>query len=436
MDSLASNDSILVIGGGPGGSAAATVLARNGRSVVLFERERFPRFHVGESLLPYSNAILERLGVAAALDAKGYVTKRGGTFETECGTHRSRLDFTGARGLARPTTYHVPRDEFDALLLDNARAAGVVVVEAARVTRVETEPGRATLTWTGPAGEQRTRGRAVLDASGRAGVVAKARGLRVADPALRKAALFAHFTGAAPLAHGDPGDIHVVARADGGWAWLVPLDRGRTSVGFVFDHAETMRFASESPADALARWIASTPAVARRLEAAERCNTPRWEGNFAYSAKAFAGDGWALIGDAAAFLDPVFSTGIHLALSHGVEVADDVERALARGHGVTARSLRRSEQLQRRRLSKYRHVVTGFYSSAFRDLFFQPGRWPEGVRAMAALLAGVDRLSLPDRLRVRGFRALVALNERLHFVPRVSVATAPSAAISHLQATP
>ncbi len=417
MAARESDYQVLVAGGGPAGSTAAALLARRGHTVLLLERERFPRFHIGESLLPLSGGVLDQLGVTAELRAAGHVEKRGATFETEDRGLRARIDFATAPGVHEPRAWQVPRAEFDHALLRRARALGTEVLESARVTDFELGRHGVRLTFTEGRREQRVRGLALLDASGRSGLVARRLGLRVPDPALKKIALFAHFRGVERLGGEALGDIHVIARRDGGWAWAIPLSGGVTSVGFVFDHDEHVKEVAEAPSACLARWIAATPAVAHIMERAELAGPARFEGDFSYSARAHAGDGFALLGDAAAFLDPVFSTGVQLALSSGAEAARDLDRALTRGRPIDARAFRRSTRAHQRRLRTYRKLVLGFYEPAFRDLLFRPERWPAGARALAAVLAGLDRPALPTRARLAVFQALVALNARFPLVP-------------------
>jgi FADH2-dependent halogenase len=406
----------LVVGGGPAGATAAAALARRGRSVQVLEREQFPRFHVGESLLPLANEALAEAGLLEEVQRAGYATKRGATFEAADGSQRVRVDFETAPGVPTPTTWHVPRAHFDHLLLRGAETAGARVEQRAQVTHFELGPRGVEVTWRRDGREHRSRGRALLDASGRSGLVAHRLGLRRRDPELRKVAVFAHFRGARQLEGAARGDVHVVAREDGGWAWAIPLSAELTSVGFVFDLGRGTAELERDPGACLAQWIAQTPALARHLTGAERTGPARFEADFSYGARQFAGDGFALLGDAAAFLDPIFSTGVQLALRSGVEVAADLDRALTRGGPVKASAFARSCAEQRRRYARYRRLVVGFYRPAFRRLMFQPERWPAASRAFAAVLAGLDQLSLGTRLRVAAFHTLVALDERLEFI--------------------
>lgn len=414
----------VVVGGGPGGASAANVAARAGCRVLILERERFPRFHIGESLLPASLACLDELGVTEALAEYPFVGKRGATFETACGGTRMRVDFAGAPGIDRSEVFHVPRAEFDQVLLNAARSVGVEVWEGALVRKVELESDGVRIQGERNGRLFEIRTPLVVDASGRAGVLARTVGLRRPDPALRKCALHAQFEDAAQLSGEAAGDIHVVVRPEGGWFWSIPLPSGRTSVGFVFDQGETARAAEETAEGALDRWISQTPAVRRDLAEATRIGPVRWDADFSYAAERPSGDRWALVGDAAAFLDPVFSTGVHLALTRGIEVGQAVVTAVRRG-GSLRRHLRRADSRHVRRLRRYRRMVLGFYDPAFRDVFFFPVRWPAGARAVASVLGGVDRPSLATRTRIGVLFALAAVHRRYGLVSPLTPSDSP-----------
>jgi flavin-dependent dehydrogenase len=392
-------------------------LAQANRSVLVIERERFPRFHIGESLLPESNSIFRRLGIDRAMAEREFVVKRGATFETESGSRSCRIEFEGAPGVAEPRTYHVPRGEFDQMLLQRSEELGAEVRTECRVREVDLGSGRPRVSYLSSQGVERTAvAEVVLDATGRHGLLARQMSLRVPDPELRKVALFAHFRGISALEGPAAGDIRIITRPDGGWIWIIPLPRGRTSVGFVFDHSERVKEIAEAPGECIERWLRSVPALGN-LEGAERVGRARWEGNFSYSTRAYAGDRWLLLGDAGSFLDPVFSTGVQFALEAGIEAADAVHHALRSGRTPVASDFKRYDRRQRQRYLFFRRLVCGFYRPAFRDVLFRPDRWPAGARAVAAVLAGCDRPDLLTRLRLRVFYLIVAWNERSSIVP-------------------
>lgn len=439
-DHLPRDDSpvdFVVIGGGPGGATAARALALAGRSVLLLERAVFPRFHIGESLLPCTREVFHRLGLDALMERRGFVKKHGATFEADCGAGRSRIDFGVLEGARNRSAYQVPRAEFDQFLLRAAEEAGAVVEEGACVLGVSFDTpvkSSSTVTWSRGSETHEVEARFVIDASGRTGVISSQLGLRRPDPLLRKVALFAHFEGVEPL-HGEAsGDIRVVLRENGGWAWLIPLREGRTSVGLVFDREELFRTPGESAEAALDRWISSLPVLRAALRSAVRVGAARWESDYSYSSTRIVGRGWALVGDAACFLDPVFSSGVHLAVLRGAEVAEDLLLADRAGEPLDERALRRSTRLHEARLRRFRRFVVDVYRPGFRDIFLRPQNWPAGVRSLTAALAGSDRLGLVDRLRIAGFHALVGLNARLRFCDPIRACA--SAAVGEEVASP
>jgi len=410
-----------VIGAGPAGSAAAAALARAGARVLLCESERFPRFHIGESLLPASNAAFRELGIADQVRAAGFVAKRGATFTNADGSHRVRIDFSCARDVPDPQTWQVPRDELDRLLCDHATECGATLAMPAEVRGVRFEAEAAVLDVAERGSERIVRAACVLDASGRRGVLARALGVRVPEPTLRKIALFAHYEADGGAGTGDdPGDIRVVTCGADQWFWVIPLPGGRCSVGVVFDRRQNLRRPGESPAETLDRCVATTPAVLECVPGLQRVGEARGEADFSYATRAYAGDRWLLVGDAGSFLDPVFSSGVHLALRSGLDAARAVASALKRGAALNAREFRSFDREQRRRYRFFRRFVVGFYRPAFRDLLFNPEPAPAAVSALVSALSGNDSPSLVVGWRQLWFFALVALQARFQFVPPVA----------------
>ncbi len=223
---------VAVIGGGPGGSSTATALARRGRRVLLLERDRFPRFHIGESQLPWINGVLEELGVHDTIAKAGFVEKWGASFSEIDGTPASYVDFTAAVETPIPQTFQVPRARWDELLLRHAEQSGVIVREGHRAVDAAFEPDGVTLRYAGPDGvEQTTRVAAIVDASGRAGFLARKLGRHEHDPMLEQIAVHAQYEGV-PRAEGRPaGDIRVLTRSDVGWIWLIPISETRDERG-------------------------------------------------------------------------------------------------------------------------------------------------------------------------------------------------------------
>jgi flavin-dependent dehydrogenase len=402
---------VAVVGGGPGGAAAAAALAGRGRSVVILEREEFPRFHIGESLLPESNALLEQLGVKEEIDRQGFVRKRGATFIREDGSGKFRFDFADAPAVPDPWTYHVPRAAFDKILLDHATRRGAELLAPATAEKVSIDADGVTLGCKVGAADRSIRVGVVLDASGRAGFLGHRLKLRQQDDALRKFALFGHFRNVPREDGVEGGDIRIVVRDDLGWFWFIPLPDGLTSVGIVMDHQEGAKVAGGDPATLLADWIARTPAAAALMQDAELAGSARFEGNYSYGTRAYADRRWMLLGDAGSFIDPVFSTGVLLGLRAGLEATEAVDASLKEDTGLLPAAIKRYSDRQRRRYKYYRRFVLGFYRPGFREVFFTPEGWPAGARAITTVLAGNDRPPFSVAWKLQLFYLFTAIHE-------------------------
>lgn len=403
-----------VAGGGPAGSSAAITLAQRGRSVVLFERDTFPRFHIGESLLSTANDAFAALGVAERIAAAGFPEKWGARLYTHDGLSGRGVDFGAVKEVARPQTYQVPRAEFDRILLERAREAGVDVREGHRVTGSDFAADAATLDWTAADGKAgRVRVRALVDATGRQGLIAKKYDLRKDEARLANIAIFSHYSGV-PLIEGDrPHDIRIVARHDSGWFWLIPIGPDLMSVGVVLPKNLFLQMPQGTNEERLDRAIADTPAVAELMRGARREWPVRVEKDFSYSASKYAGDRWILAGDAGSFLDPVFSSGVTVALESGIEAATELDRAATRNR-FSARDFTAFSRRQQKRYEAFRHFVIGFYSPEFRDLFFDPDPPQHIFNAVSTVLSGRWNARLRTRLLNRMFFWLVAVQKRVN----------------------
>ena len=402
-----------VAGGGPAGTSTAISLGQHGHSVVLFERETFPRFHIGESLLSTANDAFTALGVAKHIEDASFPQKWGARLFTHDGQSGRYVDFTDVREVTRPQTYQVCRQEFDRILLDRAREVGVDVREGCNVVGCEFAPDAAVLDIASRSdgATTRVRVRALVDATGRGGLLARKFDLRTEEPRLANIAIFSHYTNVPRLDGPRPDDIRLIARNDAGWFWLIPISKELTSVGVVLPKGLYRRLANGSSEEMLNRAIADTPIVAELMREARREWPVRVEKDFSYSASAYAGDRWILAGDAGSFLDPVFSTGVSIAMESGIEAAAELHRALAR-NDFSASSFSAFSRRQRKRFESFRRFVVGFYTPQFRDLFFSPEPPQLIFRSVVTILAGKWNPSLWTRFLNHLFFGMISIQKR------------------------
>lgn len=409
---------VAVIGGGPGGSSTATALARHGHAVLLLERDRFPRFHIGESQLPWSNEIFRVLGVAEAIAEAGFVQKWGASFRAFDGTTEQYADFAVAVETPTPQTIQVPRATFDEILLRHSARCGVTVLEAHRALGAAFEADGVALRFADPDGAERTmQVGVVVDASGRAGFLAKTLGRHEVDPLLRNIAVHAQYEGVPRSEGRRAGDIRMFTRPDMGWIWFIPLSESVMSVGAVIPQAVHRLHAKATPEGSLEGYLAETPGAALLLQQAQRISPARFDADYSYLGTRLAGDRWVAVGDAAAFLDPIFSTGVLLAMQSGLEAADAIHAGLTAGD-LGSRRFADYERLVRRRYHHFRRFAVGFYNPDFRELWFARSPRRGVFRAILSILAGNWRPSLPTRLRVELFFALVAVRRLRRLVSR------------------
>jgi flavin-dependent dehydrogenase len=355
---------VIVIGGGPSGSAAATLIAQKGYRVELFEREHFPRFHIGESLIPHTYHVIDRLNLLDTMKQSHYTKKYSVQFVNEHGKLSEPFQFSEHDPHERSQTWQVRRSEFDHLLLNNARKHGVTVHEGARVLEVLFEGSRAVGIRVKPEGgaERIVKAPVVVDASGQSSLIIDRLNLREWDPVLKKAALWTYWKGAKREPGRDAGATLVIqTKGKKGWFWYIPLHDDIVSVGVVaaYDYLFQNR-ESKDLETIYFEEVSRCPGLQPRIAEAERCDIFRAQKEYSYRAKQAAGDGWVLIGDAFGFLDPLYSSGVLLALTSASMAADAVTDALAAGDPSEAR-LRRWEGKYVQGMDRMRRLVCEFY---------------------------------------------------------------------------
>lgn len=326
---------VVVIGGGPSGATVATLVARQGHSVQLLERERFPRYHIGESLIPETFWVLERLGMLDKLRGSRFVNKHSVQFVSEHGKLSQPFYFADHKPHESSRTWQVLRQDFDMMMLDNAREHGVDVHEGVRVLDVLFEGGRAVgVRAADESGAVREiRCRVVVDAAGQSCIIQDRLGLREWDPVLKKAAIWTYFHGARRDSGRDEGTTLVMqTQGKQGWFWFIPLHDDLVSVGVVapYDYLFCGRDTKDLEKIFFAE-VDKCPGVQPRIAGARQAAPFRAAKEYSYRSRQVAGDGWVLVGDAFGFLDPLYSSGVLLALKSGACAADAIAEGLASG---------------------------------------------------------------------------------------------------------
>ncbi|MGQ0578721.1 MAG: NAD(P)/FAD-dependent oxidoreductase [Betaproteobacteria bacterium] len=410
--SAASHCDVFVIGGGPAGSTIAALLAERGWNVVIAEKERHPRFHIGESLLPMNLPLFDRLGVSEQVARIGLI-KYGAEFTSPQHAKPVTLNFSNAWDKAYPSAFQVRRSQFDEILFRNSATKGAQTIEACRVTKVEFPAGD-DVRITANLGDGTTRewgARFCVDASGRDTFLANRFGIKRRNPRHNSAAIYGHFEGAQRLPGKEEGNISIFW-FEHGWFWFIPLIDGATSVGAVC-WPYYMRTRKTDPARFLLDTIALCPALAQRLRDATLTTGATATGNYSYYSERMYGDRHIMLGDAFAFVDPVFSSGVMLAMNSAFVGADAVDASL-RDPATADAALMRFDENVRSGVKEFSWFIFRMTNPTIRDLFMGPRNLLRMEEALLSLLAGDLFRGTPIHWSLWAFKCVYYLSNLAH----------------------
>jgi flavin-dependent dehydrogenase len=400
---------VLIIGGGPAGSSAAITLAQRGYDVTLLEKAHHPRFHIGESLLPANLPLFERLGVAEAIAAIG-MQKFGAEFVSPWHGRGETFEFCEAWNKSLPFAYHVRRSEFDEILIRRAAACGTRVIEGCRAREFELLPDGAGVRVHAEHDDGRKetwQARYLIDASGRDTLLGNKLGFKQRNPRHNSSAMYGHFKGARRYPEPRRQGIISLYWFDHGWMWFIPLADGITSVGVVA-WPSYMKTRNRPVREFFLDTIAMSPALAERLSEAELVSEVEATGNYAYSCTRSCGENYLLVGDAYSFIDPMFSTGVMLAMQSAIVGAETIDLCL-REPARKAKALRRFDRLMRLGPREYSWFIYRVTNPTMRDLFMGPRNLLRMKEALLSLLAGDIYGKTPLWPSLRAFKVLYYL---------------------------
>ena len=367
MISLKTNYDAIVVGGGPAGSTTGALLAEKGHDVLIVEKEKFPRYHVGESLMPFCYFPLERLGLIDKLMDSGNPRKYCVQFVRQDGFLSQPFYFFQHFDHPSSTTWQVWRSEFDKMILDKARLNGATVWEETKAKALlkEDERVKGIRVESSEFGSQELFAPIVVDASGRDCFASIKEKWMVRDPKLKKIALWTYYKGAKRDQGLDEGATTVAYLPNKGWFWYIPLSGDMVSVGIVAEKDYLFDGSTKDHDEIFQREIGNNEWIKDHLSGAEQSGEYRITGEYSYRNRYCSTDGLVLAGDALGFLDPVFSSGVFLALKSGVMLADEIDSVMESGNPITSTSFDRYGKRMQSSIEIMRKIVYAFYNDEF-----------------------------------------------------------------------
>lgn len=416
----------IVFGGGPAGSASAGLLAKTGQKVLILEKQSFPRFHIGESLLPYGNDVLQELGVWEDLSSMGFKRKLGAEFVLGNSAGSHRFWFRKSLPTRYAETFQVERSKFDSLLLNKACQLGAHLLEQATVEDVAFGKDYVEVTYTHQGQRHVIKARHCIDASGRSSVLGRILALPKSDLRMRKKiAVFSHFH----HVHRNEGEAsgHItIVRIPNGWFWLIPLDEQKTSVGLV-QFLDDFKAQNLSPENSFRKASESHAEMVFRLRNAQQLTSFYTEADYTFRHRRAAGPRWILAGDAAGFIDPIFSSGVMVALRSGQLAATEVLKAAIKKHPLSGWACRRYTRNFKHMTNVFYSMIRMFYDPDAFEVFMNPSPLLRLPAAVTNLVAGNTNFSWSLSWRVKIFFVLCRLQKWFRLSPRLSYkSTIPS----------
>jgi len=393
------NYDVIVIGGGPAGSTVASILAREGRKVVLFEKEQFPRHHIGESLMTDTYFTFQRMGLLEKLKQSPFVRKYSVQFANSAGKESRPFYFFEGRHHESAVTWQVTRAQFDLMLIEHAAEQGAAVYQETPIKQVLFDQGRAygVEARMADGSLQQFKAPVVVDATGQTAMLSNKMGWRVRDPKLKKAVLYSYFKGAhrEPDLNGGATLVLRTPKGSNGWFWYIPLENDITSVGVVADPEYLHKGRGKDLTKIFYEEIEKCESCRRRLSGATRTDKIYSIIDYSYRSKSCAGDGFILIGDAYGFLDPIYSSGVLLALKMAELAADSIHDAFNNNDFSAARLGQFQSKLDKG-IESMRKLVYAFYNEGFSFAKFQQKHPDQRVNIIDLLMGDVFKDGVDD----------------------------------------